>query len=137
MPNRIFPKLHFLETHCLEWIEKYPFRMGLFSEQGSESLHAYVRILEIRFHGIPNEEKKIKSLMQKYLYQVSPSLIALFLKIKKMSKRKSKCTKTSGQAATATTATGSSLSYFLNFFLLLLNVLPFLQFNDYTYSYYM
>ena len=83
VPNRVFPKLHFLETHCLEWIEKYPFRMGLFSEQGSESLHAYVRILEIRFHEIPNEEKKMKSVMQKYLYQVSPSLIALFPKIKK------------------------------------------------------
>ena len=24
VPNRVFPKLHFLETHCLEWIEKYP-----------------------------------------------------------------------------------------------------------------
>ena len=71
VPNRVFPKLHFLETHCLEWIEKYPFGMGLFSEQGSESLHAHVRILEIRCHGIPNEEKKMKSVMQKYLYQVS------------------------------------------------------------------
>ena len=79
--------------------------MGLFSEQGAESLHAHVRILEIRCYGVPNEEKKMKSVMQKHLYQVSPSLIALFPKAKKWSKRNSKFTKTSGQAVTVTAAT--------------------------------
>ena len=101
VPHRVFPKLHFLESHCLEWIDKYPFGMGLFSEQGAESLHAHVRTLEIRCHGIPNEEKKMKSVMQKHLYQVSPSLIALFPKVKKRSKRKSKVPKKSLETTTA------------------------------------
>ena len=85
---RVYPKLHFLETHCLEWIEKYRFGLGLFSEQGSESLHHAIRLIEISCHSIPNNEKRMKSVFSKHLHQVCPELLNIFPKIEKRVKRK-------------------------------------------------
>ena len=87
MKYRVFPKLHFLETHCMEWLKRYPFGMGLFSEQGSESIHKNIRILELTCHGIPDIKRRMTSVFNNHLNQVCPHLIEHFPKIKRHGKR--------------------------------------------------
>lgn len=40
--KRITQKQHILECHCLDWIEKWGYGLGLHGEQGGESSHAAV-----------------------------------------------------------------------------------------------
>ena len=76
------PKLHFLEDHCIDWIENYRF-CGLFSEQGGEQLQKSIRILELQSRGIPGEEARMLCVLRKHLCEVAPELISLMPKTKR------------------------------------------------------
>lgn len=86
---KVYPKLHFLEDHCIDWIEKYRF-CGLFSEQGGEQLHKSIRILELQSHGIPGEEARMLCVLRKHLCEVAPELISLMPKTKRRPKKEKK-----------------------------------------------
>ena len=78
----MFPKLHFLEDHCFEWIEMYKVGMGLLSEQGTEQLHKSIRNLEIQSCGIVNERQRLLTVMNKHLAEVCPEILMMIPKIK-------------------------------------------------------
>ena len=77
----VFPKLHFLEEHCLEWIQLYMVGMGLHSEQGTEQLHKSIRSLEMQSCGIVNEKQRLLTVMNKHLAEVCPETIMMIPKI--------------------------------------------------------
>ena len=87
---RSYPKLHFLEEHCIEWIDRYRLGMGTVSEHGCEQLHKSIRIMEIQSHGIANEVERMVCVLKKHLSQVAPELICIMPKIKKRRSRKKK-----------------------------------------------
>ena len=82
MEQSVFPKLHFLEEHCFEWIRTYKVGMGLLSEQGTEQLHKSIRKLEIQSCGIVNEKQRLLTVMNKHLAEVCPEIIMMIPKIK-------------------------------------------------------
>ena len=86
--SRVYPKLHFLEEHCLEWIGKYRLGMGLFSEHGCEQLHKSIRVLELQSHGIANKVERMSCVLKKHLMQVAPELISLMPSTKKRPRQK-------------------------------------------------
>lgn len=72
----VFPKIHFLEYHCLNWIKKYGFGLGLHSEHGGEQLHRSIAILESQCSGISRDSDRLISVMHKHFAQVSPELLS-------------------------------------------------------------
>ena len=83
------PKLHFLEEHCIDWIDNYRF-CGLFNDQGGERLQKSIRILERQSHGIPGEEARMFCVLRKHLCEVAPELISLMPKTKRRPKKEKK-----------------------------------------------
>ena len=50
--TKITPKQHLLECHCIPFIEKWGFGLGLLGEQGGEECHAFINILKSRTYGV-------------------------------------------------------------------------------------
>ena len=73
-PNKVIPKQHILEHHCLSFIETYGFGLGLLGEQGGELLHASMSQFEKRSVGIRNPLKRMRSVIESHRIQNSPSL---------------------------------------------------------------
>ena len=48
----VLPKMHILEDHVVDWIRKWEIGSGLMGEQGAESIHAHLNLLEAQFRGI-------------------------------------------------------------------------------------
>ena len=80
--NTITPKQHFLEKHCVPWIEEYSFGLGFHGEQGGELIHASVNKLQRRVLGIKNESE-LRVVMQSQHMLTIPELIDFQLTLKK------------------------------------------------------
>ena len=85
-PDRLIPKMHILEHHCLPFIETFGFGLGLLGEQGGESVHASMSVIEKRTSGIRNPVKRMRLTVEAHYVQNSPSLRVLFPEIKKRKK---------------------------------------------------
>ena len=72
--NKIIPKQHILESHCLPFIQKHKMGLGLLGEQGGELIHGTIATLEKRMACIRKVERKMKTLMECHLLQVAPCL---------------------------------------------------------------
>ena len=75
--KNVFPKLHFLEHHCTQWISRWGFGMGLHGEQGVELMHSSIKKLENQAQGTRLAEDRLKVIMKSHLTQVSPTLHCL------------------------------------------------------------
>ena len=49
----ITPKLHLLEEHAVEWLQRWRVGFGMMGEQGAGSIHAHVNILKRTYSNIP------------------------------------------------------------------------------------
>ena len=87
--TKLTPKQHILLKHCVPWIRKYGFGLGLMGEQGGELIHATVAKLERRSRCIRNAETRLRFIMQTQHLQVCPELRACIPKVKKRKKRAS------------------------------------------------
>ena len=72
--QRIIPKQHILEQHCVPFIRRYGFGLGLHGEQGGEETHAVVNRLKRRAWGMKNEAEKLRVIMTEHMAIVSPTL---------------------------------------------------------------
>lgn len=81
--NKITPKQHILEKHCITWIQTYGFGLAFHGEQGGELIHASVAKLERRAAGIRNREAQLKLIVTSQHLQTSPELIACAPPIKR------------------------------------------------------
>ena len=84
----ITPKQHILECHCLPFIKRTKFGLGLLGEQGGEECHAQINILKSRAYGIQKEEDKLILLMTDHQTLVSPSIQQVFQKNVKKNQKK-------------------------------------------------
>ena len=79
----ILPKMHILEDHVIPWLRKWHVGAGLMGEQGAESLHAHLHILERNYSGIPNDLDRLKHTFNMYNIETSPQLLELRPEVKK------------------------------------------------------
>ncbi|GFN85156.1 amine oxidase, partial [Plakobranchus ocellatus] len=86
--HNIFPKLHFLEHHCTQWIDRWGFGMGMHGEQGVELVHSSIKKLEHQALGMRRAEDKLKVIMKSHLTQVCPTLHYLLPSAVKRGNRK-------------------------------------------------
>ena len=72
--NTITPKLHMLERHCLPFIERWGFGLGLLGEQGGEMMHANVAKIERRMIGMKDKSANLRAVVRAHRLQNTPSL---------------------------------------------------------------
>ena len=82
-PGQVFPKLHILEHHCLDWIKKFRFGMAAHGEQAGEAAHASVTMLERRDRGIWDKQAQMNIIVSSQHLQASPVLHECVPPIKK------------------------------------------------------
>jgi len=68
--------MHILEDHVVPWIQRWRVSSGLMGEQGSESIHAYIKNLE-RVYKIPNEVEKLLYIFKEQAIESDPGLSSL------------------------------------------------------------
>ena len=73
----VLPKMHILEDHVVDWIRKWEIGSGLMGEQGAESIHAHLNLLEAQFRGIPNQLEQLKYIVREYNLEAAPALNCL------------------------------------------------------------
>ena len=74
-PQKVIPKQHLLERHCIPYIRQQTFGLGLLGEQGTELSHQAITKLEReRAFGIPNELDRLKHILSAHLLQIAPAL---------------------------------------------------------------
>ncbi|GFR70919.1 amine oxidase [Elysia marginata] len=76
-PNKITPKHHILEKHCVNWMREHRFGMGFHGEQGGEMLHSTIAKIEHRARGLRHERTKMAFTMETSILQTTPELTGL------------------------------------------------------------
>ena len=71
-PDKVIPKMHILEHHCLPFIESFGFGLGLLGEQGGELIHHTLAKIERRIHGIKSTNKRIRSTVEAHYVKKFP-----------------------------------------------------------------
>lgn len=72
--NKIIPKQHILEKHCVPWMKEHLFGLGLMGEQGTEASHQAIAKLDKRACGITNAIQKMEFILKSHLLHVTPEL---------------------------------------------------------------
>ena len=63
-PQKVIPKQHLLERHCIPYLRQQTFGLGLLGEQGTELSHeATLKLERERAFGIPNELDRLKHIL--------------------------------------------------------------------------
>ena len=56
--GNVFPKLYILKCHVLERVQQFQRGLGLFSEQGIESIHYWLNDSLHNYHSLPCDDCK-------------------------------------------------------------------------------
>lgn len=73
----VIPKMHLLEDHMKEWLERFHVGTGLMGEQGAVSIHSHLNDLQDRYPKINNKVDRLKYIFEMYNLETEPSLQAL------------------------------------------------------------
>ena len=65
-------KLHLLENHVVPFIKKWRFGLGLYGEQGAESIHPEFNSLKATYAPVKPATKRLKVMLEQHLMKVSP-----------------------------------------------------------------
>ena len=68
----VTPKLHLLEEHVIEFIQRWRIGLGLYGEQGAESIHPEFNELRKIHSGIVSDEERIKAIFEQHHMKVRP-----------------------------------------------------------------
>lgn len=79
----ITPKLHMLEHHVLDFIKRWRIGLGMYAEQGAESIHPEFNALIKRFAGMNSDEERIRSIFGEHHTKVRPQAKILAPEIEK------------------------------------------------------
>ena len=78
------PKLHILENHVIQWIQKWCMGAGVMGKQGAESIHAHLSRLEHQYSGIVNPLDRLRYVVNEHNLEASPVLNTLQPTLKKI-----------------------------------------------------
>ena len=73
--NKIIPKHHILEHHCMTFVRKFGFGLGMLGEQGGEGTHREFNRLHRVMHGIANPLNRLKACMEEHLVATHPQVV--------------------------------------------------------------
>ena len=73
-PNKITPKHHILEKHCVNWMRAQRFGMEFHGEQGGKVLHSTIAKIEPRARNMRHERTKTAISMETSILQITAEL---------------------------------------------------------------
>ena len=68
----ITPKLHMLEEHVIEFVRKWKVGLGVYNEQGGESIHAEFNSIYRMFCRMKPNSRRLLSMMKEHHVRVHP-----------------------------------------------------------------
>lgn len=83
----VLPKMHFLEAHLPNWLEKWKVGLGFMGEQGAESIHAAFNNIERSYLNMPNKVDRLFRVVQEHHLRTDPELQSLVPAIKRRKKK--------------------------------------------------
>lgn len=83
--STVLPKMHILEHHVPDWIEKWGVGLGMMGEQGAESIHSCFNGIEHSYLCMPNKVERLLRVMQEHHLRMDPENLSL-APIKKLKK---------------------------------------------------
>ena len=84
--SSITPKLHMLEDHVVTFIKKWKVGLGLYNEQGGESIHAEFNNIHRMFCRMKPNSRRLLSMLKEHYVRVHPIAKKLKPKIQKRKK---------------------------------------------------
>ena len=88
-PNgSILPKLHMLEDHATDFVEKWKTGFGMYGEQGGESIHNEFNQLKITYCRMQPASRCLESMLQEHYRRIHPESKRLNSKINFVEKGK-------------------------------------------------
>ena len=88
-PNGTIPsKLHMLEDHATDFVEKYKTGFGIYGEEGGESIHTEFNQLRITYCWMQFTSRRLKSMLREHYRRIYSESKAVKLKNNLCIKRK-------------------------------------------------
>ena len=81
--STVLPKMHMLESHVPDWIEKWGVGLGLMGEQGVESIHKELNEIESSYRTMPNRVHRLLCVIREHYVGVDPEQQQLVPEIKR------------------------------------------------------
>ena len=72
----IFPKMHYLEEHLIQFMRRWHVGPGMMGEHGGESIHHIFNRLGERYSSIPRNSTRLLHTLRQHLLSVNPDLPA-------------------------------------------------------------
>ena len=79
----VLPKMHILESHVADRIERWGVGLGLMGEQGAESIHASLNQIERSYLNMPNKVDRLLCVVREHHLRVDPEHQSLAPPLKK------------------------------------------------------
>ena len=83
MNDTILPKLHLLEDHPADFMERWSTGHGIYGKQGAEPIHKVFNILKRTYSSIQPASKRLQSMMNEHFRLVHPDAKSLKPEIKR------------------------------------------------------
>ena len=68
----VTPKLHMLEVHVVKFIDRWRIGLGMYGEQGGESIHPEFNQLRKMYTSVPSRKDRLKYMMEQHHMKVRP-----------------------------------------------------------------
>jgi hypothetical protein len=75
--QNISPKMHMLEYHTYDFLNKWKTGCGFYGEQGGESAHNGINRMKHRFSNVKNDLDQMRYIMKEHLTQTNPKAQAI------------------------------------------------------------
>lgn len=82
----ITPKLHMLEEHVVDFVKKWKMGLGLYGEQGGESIHPEFNSLKATYASVRPHQARVKVMLEQHHLKVMPASKQLVPPIKRKKK---------------------------------------------------
>ena len=79
----VTPKLHMLEDHVVDFINKWKFGLGMYGEQGGESIHPEFNRLKKTYASVRPNTARVKVMLEQHHLTVKPLAKSMTPQIKK------------------------------------------------------
>ena len=70
--STVLPKMHILEAHVADWLQKWGVGLGLMGEQGAESIHKSLNEIEYSFRSMPNKVDRLLCAIREHHCRLDP-----------------------------------------------------------------
>ena len=72
--DSVFPKLHYMEDHLVNFVRKWLVGPGMMGEHGGESIHHVFNKLGERYSSMPLASTRLRHTLRQHLLTVNPDL---------------------------------------------------------------